>query len=633
MFTVLLACTATSRWVSVRNEGASVASMSRKCTTSSASRAPTYRTSSIPQPVTHGTNPSSTKSPPARRTRKKLFLGRIPASAMPPRRWPALRRSRRDRQGPVPRRPRRHTGLPPRGGPGDLAVPDPRGRPRARPETARRRRLGGHGRRASRRLLTASRRRCPNSPAVPRTGAYIHVWVSINLRYRSTCWEGTPVSERFDVVVLGAGPGGYVAAIRAAQLGKRVAIIEPRYWGGVCLNVGCIPSKALLKNAELAHLLRNEADTFGISSETEIKFDYGVAYSRSRKVADGRARSVRFLMKKNEITEIEGYGTFTDPNTIQVALNAGGTQTVEFDNCIIATGASARLLPGTAIGPRVVTYTEQILSDTLPSSVIIVGAGAVGVEFAYVLRAYGVDVTILEFLDRPMPLEDEEVSAELAKRYRRLGIEVLTGAQVQGIEELDDSVSVTFVRGGKTEARQAEKVLQAIGFAPNVAGYGLENTGVQLGPRREIAVDRRGRTNVPHIFAIGDVTMEIDFVMVPRATFCQPQVASFGWTEAQAREKGFAVKVAKFPFTANGKAQGIADPVGFVKLLADEATGELLGGHMIGPDVTELLPELTLAQQWELRAQELARNIHSHPTLSEAVKEALHGLAGHMINF
>jgi len=466
------------------------------------------------------------------------------------------------------------------------------------------------------------------------------------------------VSDRFDVVVLGAGPGGYVAAIRAAQLGKRVAIIEPRYWGGVCLNVGCIPSKALLKNAELAHLLRNEADTFGISSETEIKFDYGVAYSRSRKVADGRARGVRFLMKKNEITEIEGYGTFTDPNTIQVALNAGGTQTVEFDNCIIATGASARLLPGTAIGPRVVTYTEQILSDTLPSSVIIVGAGAVGVEFAYVLRAYGVDVTILEFLDRPMPLEDEEVSAELAKRYRRLGIEVLTGAQVQGIEELDDSVSVTFVRGGKTEARQAEKVLQAIGFAPNVAGYGLENTGVQLGPRREIAVDRRGRTNVPHIFAIGDVTaelmlahaaesmgivaaetiagaetMEIDFVMVPRATFCQPQIASFGWTEAQAREKGFAVKVAKFPFTANGKAQGIADPVGFVKLLADEATGELLGGHMIGPDVTELLPELTLAQQWELRAQELARNIHSHPTLSEAVKEALHGLAGHMINF
>jgi dihydrolipoamide dehydrogenase len=466
------------------------------------------------------------------------------------------------------------------------------------------------------------------------------------------------VSERFDVVVLGAGPGGYVAAIRAAQLGRRVAIIEPRYWGGVCLNVGCIPSKALLRNAELAHLLRNEADTFGISSESEIKFDYGVAYSRSRKVADARARGVRFLMKKNDITEIEGYGTFTDPHTIQVALNARGTQTVEFDNCIVATGASARLLPGTAIGPRVVTYTEQILSDTLPSSVIIVGAGAVGIEFAYVLRAYSVNVTILEFFDRPLPLEDEEVSAELARRYRRLGIEVLTGAAVQTIEESGDSVSVTFTRGGQTETRQADKVLQAIGFAPNVTGYGLENTGVQLGPRREIAVDRRGRTNVPHIFAIGDVTaelmlahaaesmgivaaetiagaetMEIDFVMVPRATFCQPQVASFGWTEAQAREKGFAVKVAKFPFSANGKARGIADPVGFVKLLADEATGELLGAHMIGPDVTELLPELTLAQQWELGAQEVARNIHSHPTLSEAVKEAVHGLAGHMINF
>jgi dihydrolipoamide dehydrogenase len=281
----------------------------------------------------------------------------------------------------------------------------------------------------------------------------------------------------------------------------------------------------------------------------------------------------------------------------------------------------------------------------------------VGVEFAYVLRSYGVEVTILEFLDRMLPLEDEEVSAELARRYRRLGVDVLTGAQVQAIEESADSVAVTFARGGKTETRQTEKVLQAIGFAPNVTGYGLEATGVQLGPRREITVDRRGRTNVPHIFAIGDVTaelmlahaaeamgivaaetiadaetMEIDFVMVPRATFCQPQVASFGWTEAQAREQGFAVKVAKFPFTANGKAQGIADPVGFVKLLSDEATGELLGGHMIGPDVTELLPELTLAQKWELRAQEVARNIHSHPTLSEAVKEAVHGLAGHMIN-
>jgi dihydrolipoamide dehydrogenase len=466
------------------------------------------------------------------------------------------------------------------------------------------------------------------------------------------------VSERFDVVVLGAGPGGYVAAIRAAQLGKRVAIIEPRYWGGVCLNVGCIPSKALLRNAELAYILRNEAATFGISSESEIKIDYGVAHARSRKVADGRARGVRFLMKKNNITEIEGYGTFTDPYTIEVALNAGGTQTVQFDNCIIATGASARLLPGTSLGPRVTTYTEQILSDTLPASIIIVGAGAVGVEFAYVLRNYGVEVTILECLDRIMPLEDEEVSAELARRYRRLGVDVLTGAQVRTIEESADSVTVTYVRGGATETRTAEKVLQAIGFAPNVTGYGLEATGVALGPRREIEVDRRGRTNVGHIYAIGDVTaelmlahaaeamgivaaetiadvetMEIDFVMVPRATFCQPQIASFGWTEAQAKTLGVPVNVAKFPFTANGKAQGIADPVGFVKILSDASTGELLGAHMIGPDVTELLPELTLAQQWELRAQEVARNIHSHPTLSEAVKEAVHGLAGHMINF
>jgi dihydrolipoamide dehydrogenase len=464
------------------------------------------------------------------------------------------------------------------------------------------------------------------------------------------------MSNHVDVLVLGAGPGGYVAAIRAAQLGKTVAIVEEKYWGGVCLNVGCIPSKALLRNAELAHIFTAEKATFGISGD--VTFDYGIAFKRSRTVADGRAKGVHFLMKKNKILEYEGRGTFTDPHTISVARADGSSETVTFDHAIIATGAHARLLPGTSLSERVVTYEEQILADALPASIIIAGAGAIGVEFAYVLHNFGVQVTIVEYLDRMVPLEDEAVSAELAKRYRKLGVEVLLGARVDAVVDKGDSVEVSFTRNGASETRSADKVLQAIGFAPNVAGYGLDATGVALTERGAIDVDGRGRTNVPHIFAIGDVTaqlmlahaaeamavvaaetiadvetMELDFVMIPRATFCQPQIASFGYTEKQAVERGFDVKVASFPFTANGKAHGIGDTGGFVKLLSDRATGELLGGHLIGPDVTELLPELTLAQKFELRDIDLARNVHAHPTLGEAVQEAIHGLAGHMINF
>ncbi|MEV1248926.1 dihydrolipoyl dehydrogenase [Nonomuraea sp. NPDC050022] len=458
------------------------------------------------------------------------------------------------------------------------------------------------------------------------------------------------MSTHYDVVVLGAGPGGYTAAVRAAQLGLRAAVIEEKYWGGVCLNVGCIPSKALLRNAELAHIFHNEAKTFGISGE--VTFDYGAAFQRSRKVADGRVKGVHYLMKKNAITEYDGRGTFLDANTIQV-----NGETITFANCIIATGASTRLIPGTSLSERVVTYEEQIMTDQLPGSIIIAGAGAIGVEFAYVLHNYGVKVTIVEFLDRMVPLEDEEVSTELAKRYKRLGIEVLTSTRVDGIEDTGASVKVTVTRDGQQQVLEADKVLQAIGFAPRVDGYGLEKTGVALTDRGAIAIDGRCRTNVPHIFAIGDVTaklmlahaaesmgiiaaetigeaetMELDYVMIPRATYCQPQVASFGYTEAQARDLGYDVKVVKFPYTANGKAHGLGDAVGFVKIISDDTHGELLGAHLIGPEVTELLPELTLAQQWDLTVHEVARNVHAHPTLGEAVKEAIHGLSGHMIN-
>ncbi|WPO76390.1 dihydrolipoyl dehydrogenase [Streptomyces sp. KN37] len=467
------------------------------------------------------------------------------------------------------------------------------------------------------------------------------------------------MEDRFDVVVLGAGPGGYVAAIRAAQLGKRVAVVEEKYWGGVCLNVGCIPTKALLRNAELAHLFTHEQKTYGIKVDGQVSFDYGEAFSRSRTVADGRVKGVHFLMKKNGITEFDGRGTFLDANTLQVAKSDGTTTTIGFENCIIATGATPRLLPGTSRSERVVTYEEQILTDSLPRSIVIAGAGAIGIEFAYVLHNYGVKVTIVEFLDRVAPLEDADVSKELAKQYRKLGIDVMTSTRVESIDESGEQVRVTVTgKDGKQQTLEADKVLQAIGFAPNVTGFGLEATGVALTERGAIDVDGRCRTSVPHIYAIGDVTaklmlahtaeamgvvaaetladaetMELDYPMIPRATYSQPQIASFGWTEAQAKEKGFDVKVAKFPFQANGKAHGLGDTVGFVKIISDAKYGEIIGAHLIGPDVTELLPELTLAQQWDLTVHEVARNVHAHPTLGEAVKEAVHGLAGHMINF
>ncbi|GID92373.1 dihydrolipoyl dehydrogenase [Amorphoplanes digitatis] len=464
------------------------------------------------------------------------------------------------------------------------------------------------------------------------------------------------MSEHYDLIVLGAGPGGYVAAIRAAQLGLRTAVVEEKYWGGVCLNVGCIPSKALLRNAELAHIFHTQAKTFGITGE--VSFDFGAAFDRSRTVADGRVKGVHYLMKKNKIAEYDGLGTFRDANTLDVALSTGGSQTLTFDNAIIATGSTVRLLPGVELSDNVVTYETQILDRDLPESIVIVGAGAIGMEFGYVLKNYGVDVTIVEYLDRALPNEDADVSKEITKQYRKLGIPIVTSAKVETVTDKGSSVVVSYTRNGKTETIEAARVLMSVGFAPRVEGFGLENTGVKLTDRGAIEIDDHMRTNIPHLYAIGDVTSKLqlahvaeaqgvvasetiggaetmtlgDYRMMPRATFCQPQVASFGLTEQQARDEGYDVKVSTFPFTANGKAHGLAEPTGFVKLVADAKYNELLGGHLIGPDVSELLPELTLAQKWDLTANELARNVHTHPTLSEALQEAFHGLTGHMIN-
>jgi dihydrolipoamide dehydrogenase len=469
--------------------------------------------------------------------------------------------------------------------------------------------------------------------------------------------------QHFDVIVLGAGPGGYVAAIRAAQLGKRAAVIEKKYWGGVCLNVGCIPSKALLRNAELAHVLTHEKDVFGIQGEATMAF--GPTHERSRKVSAGIVKGVHFLMKKNKITEIDGWGTLRaregdGPGAIDVEGEDGSTTKYTYDDLIIGTGATTRLIPGTTLSERVVTYEEQILDPELPESIVIAGSGAIGVEFAYVMANFGVDVTIVEFLDRMVPTEDADVSKELLKHYKKLGVKVLLGTKVEGIEdagaESGRKVRVTVSKDGSSEVLEADKVLQAIGFAPRIEGYGLEALGVAT-ERGAIVIDDVCRTNVDHVYAIGDVTgklmlahvaeamgivaaetiagvetLPVAYDFVPRATYCQPQIASFGYSEAQAEEKGYDVTTASFPFSANGKAQGLGEAVGFVKVVADATYHEILGAHLIGPDVTELLPVLTLAQKWDLTADEVARNVFAHPTLTEAVKEAVHGIAGHMIN-
>ncbi len=463
------------------------------------------------------------------------------------------------------------------------------------------------------------------------------------------------MAKSFDLIVLGAGPGGYIAAIRASQLGLKTAIVEKQYWGGVCLNVGCIPSKALLRNAELAHIFTHQAKEFGIKGNVE--FDYSAAYDRSRKVSTRLAKGVQFLMRKNKIEMFDGWGQFTDPHTLEVALNDGNKETLTAKHIIIATGSVTATLPDTKLSERVVTYEEQIMTDSLPASIVIAGGGAIGVEFAYVFKNYGVDVTIVEFLDRILPREDEEISAELTKAYNKLGVKILTSTRIEKVEDTGERVRVTATaKDGKGITLEADKLLQAIGFKPRTSGYGLEKTGVKLTDKGAIDINDKMQTSVPHIYAIGDVTAKLmlahvaeamgvvaaeniagadtvtlNFDMMPRATYCQPQVASFGYTEEQARAMGHTVKVAKFPFQANGKALGLGDSSGFVKIISGNY-GEILGAHMIGPDVTELLPEITLAQMFELTAAEIARNVHAHPTLSEAIKEVAHGLEDHMLN-
>ena len=457
-------------------------------------------------------------------------------------------------------------------------------------------------------------------------------------------------------MVLGAGPGGYVAAVRARQLGFTVAIVEGQWWGGVCLNVGCIPTKALVHNAEVADLVTRHGADYGLGGHVTV--DYSVGWRRSRDVADRMAKGVRHLMKKNGITAIDGWGTFTGPHSITVIQADGVTSEWVFKYAIIATGARPKGLPGVAVGGPVMTYEQLIMAEKLPKSLVVAGSGALGVEFASVAASFGVDVTIVECLGQLVPQEDEAIGKELARAFKNRGITIYTGAAVKSVRAGHKvRVTVEPSGGGERIELRAEALLLALGFEPNTGGFGLDAVGVKLDDRGFIVTDDVMRTGVANIFAVGDVTGKmmlahvaqrqgviaaeaiaalrpepIDYDSMPRATYSAPQIASVGLTAQQGKQRGYDVKVSRFPFAANGKAQAMGETVGFALLVTDAAHGEILGAHLIGADATEMLPELVLAKTWDLTAEEIASTVHAHPTLSEVVKGAAEGAVGHAID-
>ena len=456
--------------------------------------------------------------------------------------------------------------------------------------------------------------------------------------------------NNYDIVVIGAGPGGYVAAIRAAQLGLKTAIVDRQYWGGVCLNVGCIPTKSLLRNAELAHLLPGRAKEFGCGCEN-ISWDYGVAFKRSRQVSDRLVKGVKLLLRKNGAECFQGTAYLNSPRQVRVRLDTGEEVILEAAHIIIATGAHPASPPGLSTdGDKIISYREAIMSPAAPKSCLIIGGGPIGMEFAYLWSAYGTEVTIVEMLDHLLPGEDPEVSAVVERAYKKMKVAFHLESRVETVETTPNGVRAT-IRTPKGEATiETEQALVAAGFRPNVENLGVEELGIALTEKGKfIKINDRMETSLGGIYAIGDVTGKlmlahtgsamgivaaeaiagqdpapIDYKMIPRCVYCHPQVAGFGYIEEEARAAGKKVTVGKFPFLANGKAMGLAERDGFVKIVTEEDTGKILGASLVGPEVTELLPELILAQVNGLTVEDIARNIHAHPTLSEAIQEAAH---------
>jgi dihydrolipoamide dehydrogenase len=462
-------------------------------------------------------------------------------------------------------------------------------------------------------------------------------------------------SEKVDVAVVGSGPGGYVAAIRAAQLGQRVAVVEADRPGGICLNWGCIPTKALLRNAEVLQLFHRAAE-FGVSFDN-LRVDYAPAHARSRQVAERMSKGVEFLLRKNKITLVTGRGELAGPGAVRVRAPDGSQQTLEARAVILATGAAPKSLPGVAIdGTRVISSDEALRLTRLPPSAIVIGAGAVGVEFADVFAAYGVKVTVVEALPRLLPIEDEEISKVLARSFAKRKIDIRVGAKVQAVRPGRDGVAVEIEHEGQAARLEAAVVLMAVGRGAKTEGLGLERLGVAM-ERGFVKVSPRMETSVPGLYAIGDVAgppllahkasaegivaaeaiagqpvHPVDYRAIPSCTYCHPQVASLGLTEAQARADGRQVKVGKYMFMANGKAQALGEPEGLVKIVAAADTGEILGAHILGAEATELIAEFTLGKTLEATVEEVGHTIHAHPTMAEAVMEAALDAMGQAIH-
>ncbi len=455
----------------------------------------------------------------------------------------------------------------------------------------------------------------------------------------------------YDVIVLGSGPGGYPAAIRASQLGLKVAIIEKESLGGVCLNWGCIPTKALLKSAQVYEYLKHSND-YGIEA-SGVQHNFGSVIKRSRGVADKMSKGVQFLMKKNKIDVIMGFGKLKAKGQVEVTAADNSKQVVEAKNIIIATGGRGKQLPNLPIdGKKIIGYREAMALPNQPKSMIVVGSGAIGVEFAYFYNSMGTKVTVVEFMPRMVPVEDEEISKELEKQFKRQGITVMTNASVESVEQNGEGVIAKVKTQNGETTLEADIVLSAVGVVANIENIGLEELGIKT-EKGKVVVDKYGQTNVPGFFAIGDCAPgqalahvaskeginaaefiaynekklahkpeAMDYNNIPGCTYCSPEIASVGYTEKAAKEAGFEVKVGKFPFMASGKASASGATEGFVKVIYDAKYGEFLGAHMIGNNVTEMIAEVVTARKLETTAHEILNAVHPHPTMSEGLKEA-----------
>ncbi|MGI4976488.1 MAG: dihydrolipoyl dehydrogenase [Janthinobacterium lividum] len=461
--------------------------------------------------------------------------------------------------------------------------------------------------------------------------------------------------QSFDLIVLGGGPGGYVAAIRAAQLGLKACVVEREHLGGICLNWGCIPTKALLRSSEINHLLHNLGE-YGFAADN-IRFDLPAVVKRSRGISKQLASGVGHLLKKNKVPVFTGTGRLAGKNTVQVEGKDAGTLTAP--HIILATGARARQLPGLEADGRLVwSYREAMVPELMPKRLLVVGSGAIGIEFASFFRNMGAEVTVVEIADRILAAEDEEISAFARKALEKQGMRILTGAKLGAVRKGEDDVTVSIEHGGQTTEQTFDRVISAVGIVGNVEDLGLEGTGVVV-ERTHVLIDEFCRTGEPGVYAIGDIAgapwlahkashegvvcvekiagvpdvHPIDWSNIPGCTYCRPQVASVGWTEARAKAEGREVRVGRFPFIGNGKAIAMGEPEGMVKVVFDHATGELLGAHMIGAEVTEMIQGYAIARTLESTEVELMHTVFPHPTVSETMHEAVLGAWGRAIHF